>query len=93
MKIKSLNIPCKSYVSGTPIDGYEYECEYYDKSGLCVECDECICNFGDINPITGKRINFILRFIQNKRAIKHDKIKEKENTNTRGLRSKIKGIM
>lgn len=54
MKIKSLSIPCKSYVYGTPIDGYEYECEYYDQSGLCVECEDCICNFGNINHITGK---------------------------------------
>ena len=44
MKIKSLNIPCKSYVSGTPIDGYEYECEYYDKSGLCMD------NYFKLNP-------------------------------------------
>ena len=93
MKIKSLDIPCKGYKSGTPIDGYEYECGYYDKTGICTECDECVYNFGDINPVSGKRINFILRFIQNKRAIKYYKIKEKENTNTRGLRSKIKGIM
>ena len=73
MKIKKLNIPCKSYQCGTPTDGYEYDCEYYDSNGICVECDECICNFGDINPINGKRINFILRFIQNKRAIRYYK--------------------
>lgn len=93
MTFKQLNIPCKLYRIGNPLDGYEYECEYYDSSGLCVECDECICNFGHINPINGKRINFILMFIQNRRAIKYYKIKEKENTNTRGLRSKIRGIM
>lgn len=68
MKIKSLNIPCKEYRSGNPSDGYEYECEYYDQSGQCVECEDCVCNLGDINPINGKRINFLLRFIQKRRA-------------------------
>ena len=68
MKIKSLDIPCMSYRSGNPSDGYEYECEYYENSGICIECDECICNCGYVNPINGKRINFILRCIQNIRA-------------------------
>ncbi len=73
MRIKSLNLACKSYRSGNPIDVFEYECEYYDKSGLCIECQDCICNFGDINPESGERINFILRAVQKRRGKKQRK--------------------
>lgn len=76
MKIKSLNVPCLGYREDYGCDGYEYECGYYDSNGICVECDDCVCNFGDINPINGKRINFILRSIQNRRAIKYYKIRK-----------------
>lgn len=65
VKIKSIDIPC-GVIHYSSLDGDEYDCEYND-DGECT-CDECVCNFGDINPITGKRINFILRFIQRKRA-------------------------
>ena len=91
MKIKSLDIVCKGYLTYYGCDGHEFDCGYENSCEF--GCEDCVCNFGNMNPINGKRINFILRFIQNKRAIKYYKIKEKENTNTRGLRSKIKGIM
>lgn len=90
MTIKKLDIPCKGYKSGTPIDGYEYECGYYDLNGICIECDECVCNFGDISPVDGKRINFILRFIQNRQAIKYYKRKEKhESISNRNKQQRI----
>lgn len=45
-------IPCKSYLTGNPFDGIEYDCEYHTD----IDCGDCICctnNFGYINPITG----------------------------------------
>jgi len=86
VRIKSLNLACKSYRSGNPIDGFEYECEYYDKSGLCVECQDCICNFGDINPESGERINFILRAVQKRRG---KKIREERNQNRHSVFRRI----
>ena len=69
MRIKQLDIPCKGYQCGIPSDGYEYDCKYENSCDF--SCDECVCNFGYMNPVTGKRINFILRKIQNKRAMKY----------------------
>lgn len=44
-------IPCKCYQTGNPLDGYEFDCEYEKAPS---ECDRCVCNFGNVNPITGK---------------------------------------
>ena len=60
-------IPCEGYKCGNPIDGYEYECGYCDKTGICIDCGECICNFGNINPKTGKEINFLLKILYDKK--------------------------
>ena len=53
-RIAKYNIPCKGHLSGNPIDGYDYDCDY-EKSGE-ITCDNCICNGGSMNPITGKRV-------------------------------------
>jgi len=75
MRIKSLDVPCKCIKIGTPYDGYEFDCEYENSCEF--SCDDCVCNFGNMNPITGKEINPILKFIQNKQAIKYYKNKYK----------------
>lgn len=64
-----LDIPCRSCLCGNPMDAYEYDCEY-EKSGD-VACDDCVCNYGFYNPQTGKRINWFLRIIQRRRAVKY----------------------
>lgn len=47
-------IPCKGYQSGTPLDGFDYDCEYENSGGF--GCDNCICNGGAYSPISGKPI-------------------------------------
>ncbi len=70
LRIKTLDIPCKG-VHEYYYDGDDFDCEYEKADEVC--CDDCICNFGYMNPATGKKINFILRFIQDKRAVRHYK--------------------
>lgn len=81
MKINNLDIACLSTRCGTPTDGYDYDCEY-EQSGE-ISCDDCVCNYGHYHPKTGKRISWLLRVIQNRRAIKHYKAvqKYKQHTN------------
>lgn len=71
MRIPGLDIPCLNYKYGNPLDGYEYDCEYEKSEG--VNCDDCVCNYGFYTPKTGKRINWILRIIQRRRAVRYYK--------------------
>lgn len=72
-RITELDLPCLGYQFGDLISGYEYDCEYENSEGIA--CDDCVCCYGEYNPKTGKRINLVLRVIQNYRAIKHYKDK------------------
>lgn len=69
MRIPVIDIPCLGYPCGNPSDGYDYDCEY-NESG-CINCDDCVCNYGNYSPQTGKRINWLLRMIQHHRARRH----------------------
>lgn len=51
-------IPCMGLLTGNPIDGYEYSCDYEHGEILC---DDRVCNLGDIDPRTGNRANWKLR--------------------------------
>ena len=73
IKIKAIDIPCLGH--GSFCD--DYDCDYEKADGIT--CEDCVCNFGYISPKTGKEINFILRFIQDQRAIRKYKQIEKEN--------------
>lgn len=53
-RIEKYSVPCKSFKTGNPIDGYDYDCEY-EHSGE-ITCDDCICNGGSMSPQTGKRV-------------------------------------
>ena len=77
MRMPGLDIPCRSCQCGNPLDGYDYDCEYEKSEG--VVCDDCVCNFGFYNPKTGKRINWILRIMQCRRAIKYYKNRSSQN--------------
>ena len=88
LNFKNTNVKCEGYTQNYGCDGTEYECGYYDKTGICVTCDDCVCNFGSINPVNGKRINFILRFIQNRRAVKYFEHKTK-NVNQHKERNQL----
>lgn len=52
-RIAKYPLKCLCYSTGNPIDGYESECEYEKPP----DCDNCICNGGQIDPRTGKRAN------------------------------------
>ena len=73
---KSLDVPCKGYRLDYGYDGYEYDCEY--EASCDFSCDECVCNFGHMNPVNGKEISGLMKFVQNKRAIEYYKNKEKK---------------
>lgn len=46
-------ITCKGYRAGNPAVGYDFDCEY-EHAGE-ITCDQCLCNGGDMSPVTGKR--------------------------------------
>lgn len=69
MRIPGLDIPCRSYQCGNPSDGYDYDCDY--ELSEDITCNDCVCNLGFYNPQTGKRVNWFLRIIQNRRAVKY----------------------
>ncbi|MBS6764034.1 MAG: hypothetical protein KH304_10725 [Clostridium sp.] len=71
MRISGLDVPCMGRRSGNPLDGYDYDCEY--ENSVDIFCDDCVCNYGFYNPRTGKRINWFLRVIQRRRALKYYK--------------------
>lgn len=45
-------VPCLGHQSGNPLDGYDYDCDYENSAEF--GCDQCICNGGDMSPISGK---------------------------------------
>jgi len=47
-------IQCLGYKSGNPFDGFDYDCEYENASEFGYE--DCICNGGDMSPISGKAL-------------------------------------
>jgi hypothetical protein len=54
-RIKKYNIPCLGYHSqSTPSSPPEFDCEYENSADFF--CDHCVCNGGEMNPITGKRV-------------------------------------
>lgn len=50
--------PCAGYKSWTDC-GYEYDCEY----GGEVDCDDCICGVGSLDPRTGNKFKKLRRYI------------------------------
>lgn len=73
---KAIDVPCKGYRLDCGCDGYDYDCEY--EASCEFFCDECVCNFGYMNPVNGKEISNLMKFVQNKRAIEYYKNKEKK---------------
>ena len=49
-----LMIRCMSERVGNPSTGYDYECQYEHGD---INCSDCICCGGKIDPRTGKRAN------------------------------------
>lgn len=50
--MSKMRIACKGYFTlSTPNGGSEFDCEY--ESGI--GCADCICNAGDLSPVTGKK--------------------------------------
>lgn len=63
-----LSLPCLYYLSGTPSDGYDSECEYEEG---WIGCDDCVCSdFGLLDPRTGKEIRLIAKWIKKRRIRK-----------------------
>lgn len=75
MYIPGLDKSCEGYQCGNPLDGYEYDCNYE----FGISCDDCVCNYGFYNPQTGKRINWLLRIIQRRRAVKYNRNRNNQN--------------
>ena len=73
MRISGLDIPCRICQCGTPSDGYDYDCEYDLSEDI--SCEDCVCNYGFYNPLTGKRINWFLRIIQRRRALNYYRLR------------------
>lgn len=44
-------IPCMGLLTGNPIDGHEYTCDYEHGEILC---DDCVCNLGDLTLVLEK---------------------------------------
>lgn len=64
-----IDIPCKGYHTGNPLDGYDFDCEYENSADIL--CDQCVCNYGIYSPETGKPVSKRLQKIQQARAARH----------------------
>ena len=53
MQDRSEIIPCKLIKCGNPLDGYDWDCEYPKSAEM--QCDDCICTGGYLDPRTGNR--------------------------------------
>lgn len=72
-RVKSINLPCLGYRQDCGCGDCEYE-----NSGNCDECICCVDACGYYDTRTGKRVNWILRKIQDYRCRKYH---GKENRN------------
>ena len=51
-RINKYHVECMEVQHGTPIDGYDFSCDYENAPD---NCGDCICNGGNVNPKTGNR--------------------------------------
>lgn len=73
----SINLPCLGYRQDYGCDGYDYDCGYqYSDEIFCDDCVCCVAACGYYNPKTGKRINWVLRKIQDRRCRKYHENKD-----------------